>query len=73
MLHDRPLTVSEVARRYGCRPRDISDLFYLRLLDDQVAPIVGNRRIIPVDYLPVVERVLRERGLLPSEPEAATS
>src|SRR5262249_42971601 len=27
-------TVSDVARRLGVRPRDISDLFYQRLLDD---------------------------------------
>jgi hypothetical protein len=27
--------VSEVARRLGCRPRDISDLFYQRLVGDE--------------------------------------
>jgi hypothetical protein len=54
--------VSEIARRYGVRPRDISDLFYRRVLDDQACPVVGGRRLIPEDYVPVVEAALYPRG-----------
>jgi hypothetical protein len=56
------LTVSDVARLKGVAPRVISDLFYARRLDDLRCPIVGGRRLIPADYLPEVERVLREVG-----------
>ena len=55
-------TISELARRLGCRPRDISDLFYGRALDDSRCPIVSGRRLIPSDYVPDVKRVLAERG-----------
>ena len=57
-------TVSEVARHFGIRPRVISDLFYSRTLDDLVCPIVGGRRIIPHTYIPTIENVLRERGIV---------
>jgi hypothetical protein len=63
-----PLTVSEAARRIpGARPKDISDLLYRRRLDDARCPIVGGRRLIPLDYLPEVERVLRDAGYLRQE------
>ena len=52
-------SVSEVARRIGARPKDISDLFYQRKLDDQRCPIVAGRRLIPDDYVPLVETTLR--------------
>ena len=55
------LSISEVARRFGVRPRDISDLFYQRRLSDEVCPVVGGRRLIPLDYLPEIEAALRER------------
>jgi hypothetical protein len=55
------LIVSEVARRLGVRPRDISDLFYQRRLTDKVCPVVGGRRLIPLNYLPEIEAALRER------------
>jgi hypothetical protein len=65
------LIVSEAARRIpGAKPKDISDLFYLRKLDDQRCPIVGGRRMIPPDYLPEIEAILRAAGRLP-QPEAA--
>jgi hypothetical protein len=57
-------TVSDVARQKGVAPRIISDLFYARRLDDSRCPIVGGRRLIPADYLPELERVLREAGHL---------
>ena len=62
MLH---LSASEAARRIpGARPKIISDLFYLRKLDNDRCPIVGGRRLIPEDYLPEIERVLRAAGKL---------
>jgi hypothetical protein len=64
------LIVSEVARRIpGARPKDISDLFYQRRLDDRRCPIVGGRRLIPIDYLPEIEAALRKAGRLPAGPE----
>jgi hypothetical protein len=58
------LSVSEAARRIGARPKDISDLFYQRKLDDRRCPIVAGRRLIPTDYLPSIEAVLRDLGKL---------
>jgi len=58
------LIVSEVARRIGANPRDITNAFYQRQLDDTRCPIVGGRRLIPPDYIPEIERVLRELGRL---------
>ena len=55
------LFVSNVARRLGVRPRDISDLFYQRLLRDDICPIVGGRRLIPRAYVPVIEAALHDR------------
>jgi hypothetical protein len=46
------------------RPRDITDLFYKRLLPDERCPILGGRRLIPRDLVPVIEAKLRERGLI---------
>jgi hypothetical protein len=58
------LIVSEVARRLGARPKVMSDLFYLRKLNDEVCPVVGGRRLIPKSYLPVIEATLRDLGRL---------
>jgi hypothetical protein len=57
-------SVSEVARIAGVRPRDISDLFYSRELPDQRCPIVAGRRLIPVDYVPVIMAALKEHGCI---------
>jgi hypothetical protein len=54
--------VSEVARQIGARPKDISDLFYQRWLDDQRCPLIGGRRLIPEDYVPFVEKALLDFG-----------
>lgn len=62
-------SVTDVAREIGCRPRDISDLFYARVLDDERCPIVSNRRVIPRDYLPEIRRALSQRQK--ATPEAA--
>lgn len=56
------LSVSEAARRLGARPKDISDLFYRRQLRDDACPIVAGRRLIPEDYLTVIEMVLKRAG-----------
>ena len=60
----RYLIVSEAARRLGARPKDISDLFYQRILDDDKCPIVGGRRQISEEDLPLIEAALRTRGRL---------
>ena len=63
-------TVGSLARDMGektgaaVRPSDITNLFYKRILDEDRCPVLGGRRLIPVDYVPVIERVLRERGLI---------
>lgn len=56
------LSVSEAARRLGANPREISELFYRRRLSDSRCPIVGGRRLIPADYLAVIEIVLKRAG-----------
>lgn len=60
--------VSDAARRPSrslgteIPPRAISDLFYKRLLRDDLCPIVGGRRLIPRDYLPSIEDALRRQA-----------
>ena len=44
------------------RPRWITDLFYQRELRDDLCPIIGGRRLIPRDYLPVIAMALRRHG-----------
>jgi hypothetical protein len=66
-------TVSQIARRLSRKtgrpvsPQVISNFFYKRYLDDERCPVVGGSRLIPEDYLPTIELVLRERGELPLE------
>ena len=70
----RLLIVSEAARAIpGAKPKDISDLLYLRKLDDSRCPIMGGRRMIPADYLPEIEAVLRAAGRLPQSVEVAAN
>ncbi len=67
-----PTTVSDIAReltsRFGVaiRPRDITDLYYIRILDDETCPIVGGRRLIPRSYLPAIVDAMRARGMIPA-------
>ena len=56
------LSVSEVARRLGANPQDISDLFYKRKLRDDLCPIMAGRRLIPLDYLDQIRLALRRYG-----------
>jgi hypothetical protein len=65
-------TASEIARELGCRPRDISDLFYARKLDDSRCPIIAGRRVIPLEYVPEVRRVLVEAGKLAAQEAVAS-
>jgi hypothetical protein len=67
------LTVSDVARRLSVRPRDVSDLFYQRALDDGRCPVVGGRRLIPADYLADIVAALRERGIVAVDPPSGSS
>lgn len=68
-------TVGGIARDLGAKlgkdvsSRVISDLFYKRILSDERCPILGGRRLIPRDYVPEIERALRERGSIPSHTE----
>ena len=63
----RYLFVSDLARRFGCKPRQISALFYDRRLDDSQCPVIAGRRCIPENYARRVEAALRERGLIPDD------
>jgi hypothetical protein len=54
-------TVSDAARLLGVRPRDISDLFYQRWISDELCPVVGTRRLIPWDALPLIRDALQVR------------
>ncbi|MBI3465502.1 MAG: hypothetical protein HY000_20975 [Planctomycetes bacterium] len=58
------LSVSDVARELGAKPKTISELLYQRELRDDLCPVVGGRRLIPRNYLPTIREVLIERGLL---------
>ena len=69
------LSVSQVARRLGVRPREISDLFYGRELRDDLCPVVGNRRLIPESYVEEVAETLRrsrEQDRPPHEVQSAS-
>ena len=62
----RRLIVCGLARRIpGARPTDISDLFYLRKLDEAHGPVVGGRRLIAENDVPLIEAALRVAGRLP--------
>ena len=55
------LSVSDVARMLGARPKDISDLFYQRELRDDLCPILAGRRLIPESYVDEIAAALRRR------------
>jgi hypothetical protein len=68
-MRTRTFFVSEVARRLGVPPQVISNLFYRRLLDDTLCPVVSGRRLIPSQYVRQIARRLRERRLIPNRGE----
>ena len=59
-------TVGSVAARWGISPSALSILFYRRAFpgQDATCPVVAGRRMIPVDYMPTIESVLRRKGLI---------
>jgi len=58
------VSCSDVARAYRLAPRTISDLYYRGLLDDTQRRLIGGRKLIPTTYLPEIERILRECGII---------
>lgn len=71
MSTQAPMTVSEAARHISdmtganITPRHISELFYNRKLRDDLAPIVGGRRLIPNTMLDAILIELRRAGRIP--------
>jgi hypothetical protein len=55
-------SVAQAARAIGARPQDVSAAFYKQQLRDDLAPIVGGRRLIHRSLLPVLIMVLRRNG-----------
>ena len=47
-------------------PTVLSDLLYKRVLDVRRCPLIGDRRMIPADYLPKIIEVLQRRGVVSS-------
>jgi hypothetical protein len=56
--------IQELNEQYGLtvHPQDLSNLFYRRELRHDLCPIVGGRRLIPRDYLPLIAATLQQRG-----------
>jgi hypothetical protein len=67
------LSVSQVARQVGAKPKVISDLLYQRELRDDLCPIVAGRRLIPRSYVTTIREALIERGLLEIKGAVATT
>jgi hypothetical protein len=65
----RTFFVSEIARQLDVPPQLISNLFYRRVLDDRLCPVVSGRRLIPSQYVRQIARQLRERRLIPNRGE----
>lgn len=61
-MHCSIYSITDAAAEIGCRPRDISDGFYGRQLDESRVFRLAGRRVIPAEYLPEVRRVMLERG-----------
>ena len=57
------LVVSDVARRLGVRPAQVSQILYERRLRDDLCPVVGGRRLIPPEYLDIIAQELRRKGI----------
>jgi hypothetical protein len=55
------LFVGEAAQELGCDPKLLTDWLYLRRLDVSRCPLLGNRRLIPRDYLPQIQRMISRR------------
>lgn len=57
------MSVGECARRLGTLPRHISNGLYFGTIDDTFCPLVGGRRIIQEEAIPVIRAALLRRGL----------
>jgi DNA-binding transcriptional MerR regulator len=58
-----PLTIGQIAKRFGCPPWAVRRLFERGLLPEP--PRVGAYRVVAPEKLPQVETALREAGYLP--------
>ncbi len=67
------LSVGQAAESLGLAPRAISYALYDRKLDVTRCPMVSGRRMIPVDYLPEIERILRQNDTPETEPAPETA
>lgn len=71
-----PFTVSQVARLLTestgaiINPRDVSNLLYDREVRDDLCPVVGGRRLVPSECVPLIEAALRRKGLIPRRGDA---
>jgi hypothetical protein len=62
-------SVGEAAKALRCKPKVVSTYFYLHDLPGFECPIVGNRRLIALEALPVLREELAKRGKLPAAAE----
>jgi hypothetical protein len=60
-----PLTIGQVAKRFGCRPWQVRRLFESGKLPEP--PRVGCYRVFFVEQLPEIEAALRAAGYWPKE------
>lgn len=60
------LSVGDCARRLKVSPREITNLFYLGKLRDDLCPLIGGRRLIRPEYVSQIEWALRRAGKLPA-------
>lgn len=61
--------VADAARRIGARRVDVSKVIYDGAIREDLAPLVGGRRLVRVDALEQVRAALVRRGkvLIPSQ------
>ena len=59
--------VSDVARLFDVRPRDITTLFDVGKLDVSQCEIRGGRRLIPTGYLERIGWILYKNGKISSD------
>jgi len=55
-------SITESAGIVGVTQQTLSNGFYTLVLDPNRCVMMGNKRFIPADYLPEIERILDERG-----------